>query len=111
MIPVSGRGRSVPYAYRLIVAFSTSPPSRSGNGGTSVPPPANEMRSGALARMIIRPQRSPRWGGGMAGVLVILGAIRSRAVTLRACMSLPGVRPDCRLRLDSAGRPHRVRRV
>src|SRR5262249_52445511 len=47
------RGRSVPYAKRLMVAFRTSPPSRSGNGATSVPPPANETRKGALARINI----------------------------------------------------------
>src|SRR3954454_18045862 len=33
-----------------MVALRTTPPSRSGNGGTSVPPPANEIRSGAFAR-------------------------------------------------------------
>ena len=32
------RVAQVPYAYRLIVALRTKPPSRSGNGGTSVPP-------------------------------------------------------------------------
>src|SRR5450755_2295630 len=36
-----------------IVAFSTHPPSCSGYGETSVPPPAKLIRSGALARMII----------------------------------------------------------
>src|SRR5919205_4152930 len=34
-----------------MVALSTRPPSRSGNGGTSVPPPAKLTRSGALARI------------------------------------------------------------
>ena len=42
-----------------MVAFRTSPPSRSGNGGTSVPPPAKLMRRGARERMFIgRLQRS-----------------------------------------------------
>src|SRR5437667_2332773 len=36
-----------------MVAFSTSPPSRDGNGGTSVPPPAKLIRRGARARMFI----------------------------------------------------------
>jgi hypothetical protein len=34
-----------------MVADRTQPPCMCGNGGTSVPPPANEMRSGARARM------------------------------------------------------------
>src|SRR5215470_18862887 len=34
-----------------MVALSTQPPSADGKGGTSVPPPANEIRSGALARI------------------------------------------------------------
>src|SRR6478752_347488 len=42
-----------------MVAFRTRPPSRSGNGGTSVPPPAKLMRSGARERIFIgRSQRS-----------------------------------------------------
>jgi hypothetical protein len=36
-----------------MVAFSTSPPSLSGNGGTSVPPPAKLIRRGARERMFI----------------------------------------------------------
>src|SRR6266566_887748 len=34
-----------------MVADRTQPPSVAGNGGTSVPPPANEIRSGARARI------------------------------------------------------------
>src|SRR5579864_6186448 len=41
----------MPKEYLLMVALSTQPPSRSGNGGTSVPPPAKLMRKGALARI------------------------------------------------------------
>src|SRR2546430_627582 len=37
-----------------MVALRTRPPSRSGNGGTSVPPPAKLMRRGVLARMSTR---------------------------------------------------------
>src|SRR4051795_821010 len=37
-----------------MVALSTRPPSRAGNGATSVPPPAKLRRSGALARTIRR---------------------------------------------------------
>src|SRR5689334_25001201 len=36
-----------------MVAFNTSPPSRCGNGGTSVPPPAKLIRRGARERMFI----------------------------------------------------------
>ena len=36
-----------------MVAFSTNPPSREGNGGTSVPPPAKLILRGARARMFI----------------------------------------------------------
>src|SRR5258706_10704770 len=36
-----------------MVAFSTSPPSRDGSGGTSVPPPERLIRRGARARMFI----------------------------------------------------------
>src|SRR5262245_32852266 len=46
-----GQPRSVPCAYRLIVALTTQPPSRSTNGDTSVPPPAKLTRRGALARI------------------------------------------------------------
>ena len=41
-----------------MVADRTQPPSSSGNGGTSVPPPAKLMRSGALARMSMWALRS-----------------------------------------------------
>src|SRR5260370_18522749 len=54
-----------------MVALRTQPPSRWGKGGTSVPPPANPMRRGALARisMLLRhdlvdevfPPSSRRW--------------------------------------------------
>src|SRR5579884_2175828 len=47
----------MPKEYLLMVALSTQPPSRSGKGGTSVPPPAKPMRSGALARISIYPSR------------------------------------------------------
>ena len=46
----SVRGRSVEYANWLTVPDRTQPPSRSGNGATSVPPPAKLTRSGARAR-------------------------------------------------------------
>src|ERR1700761_1196778 len=37
-----------------MVADSTTPPSVSQNGATSVPPPAKEMRNGAFARTTLR---------------------------------------------------------
>src|SRR5689334_5870854 len=44
-----------------MVADSTQPPSDCGNGGTSVPPPAKEIRNGARAR---------RWRESAAGPLL-----------------------------------------
>src|SRR5215467_7967796 len=61
-----------------MVAERTTPPSVSGNGDTSVPPPAKESRSGALARtstaavLDVRPLRCCATGVGC-----LLGTRRS----------------------------------
>src|SRR5579875_4143943 len=59
-----------------MVALSTQPPSVSGNGGTSVPPPANEIRSGALARMHGRAMDPPPVPSG--GRDVVFGVVEPR---------------------------------
>src|SRR5207247_6365565 len=48
---LSLRGTRVAYAKRLIVALRTQPPSRSGKGDTSVPPPQKLIRRGARLLM------------------------------------------------------------